>query len=337
MQPNQIKEYIVENNLIRQILESLGCHSIKLHSDYYTFGNPDGDNKQSVSLYLPSLNVVNYTRSLPVPSDIFTLIEFYKDLNFFHALKWLHEILNLDFYSEIEVDLPESIRITRMLFAMRNKESNYEEDDTPIKILPPEIKKYYPIIVNDLFLNDGVSYSTQIEFELSYENESNRVVFPVYTEVNDLASYKGRLFKQEVEEGEQKYLYLYPCPKSKILFGLNKTYPYIKEKGKTLITESEKGVMQLWSMGHRNCIGLGGKKVSKTQVEKITRLGTDVYFALDKDVQQKELEEIASKFIDGVNIYAIYDKDNILKEKQSPSDDPLKWDYLIKNNIYKIK
>jgi DNA primase len=337
MNASDIKNYILENNKVEEILEEIGCHSVRNNSTYWVCGNKGGDNKSAVTIYKDNLHVENYTRSLPQPSDLITLIEFNKDLNFFQALKWLHEFLHLDLYSETEQDIPESIRITRMLSAMRNKDSNYEEDTTPIKILPPEIKKYYPVIVNDLFLKDGVNYPCQVEFELSYENESNRVVFPIYTEVNDLASYKGRLFKQEIEEGEQKYLYLYPCPKSKILFGLNKTYPYIKEKGKAIITESEKGVMQLWSMGHKNCIGLGGKKVSKTQVEKITRLGVDLYFALDKDVQQKELKEIASRFIDGVNIYAIYDKDNILEEKQSPSDDHSKFEYLIKNNIYKIK
>ena len=42
-------------------------------------------------------------------------------------------------------------------------------------------------------------------------------------------------------------------------------------------------------------------------------------------------------FMDGVNVYAIIDKDNVLDEKESPSDSPQKWQHLVKNNVYKIK
>jgi DNA primase len=31
------------------------------------------------------------------------------------------------------------------------------------------------------------------------------------------------------------------------------------------------------------------------------------------------------------------DRDNILDKKESPSDNPQKWQHLVKNNIYKIK
>jgi hypothetical protein len=46
----QLKIFIYENNRIEDILQQIGCHSIKYHSSgYYTCGNIDGDNKQSVT------------------------------------------------------------------------------------------------------------------------------------------------------------------------------------------------------------------------------------------------------------------------------------------------
>lgn len=342
MDSKSIKNFILENNKVEEILEELGCHHIKLHSgsadSYYTAGNKDGDNPQAISLYLNDhLSCINYTRTLPQPSDLITLVEFIKDINFFQALKWLHQFLELDLYVETETNIPESIRITRLLLAMKNKDFDYGDDDTPIKVLSPDVQKYYPVIVNDLFLEDGISYATQAEFGVSYENESNRIVFPIFSEFNDLISYKGRLFKRHIEEWEQKYLYLFSCPKSKILFGLNKTIDYIKEKGMVYIGESEKFTMQLWSTGYKNSVGLGGKKISNVQIQKITRLGVPICLALDKDVQQKELQDIADRFIDGVSVYAIMDKENILEEKESPSDNFEKWEHLSKNCIIKIK
>ena len=59
-------------------------------------------------------------------------------------------------------------------------------------------------------------------------------------------------------------------------------------------------------------------------------------FCFDKDVT-KEIENIADRFVDGVNIYYIYDDKNILNEKESPSDSQEKFEYLLKNCLYKIK
>ena len=69
----------------------------------------------------------------------------------------------------------------------------------------------------------------------------------------------------------------------------------------------------------------------------LTRLGVKICFAFDKDVTQKELEEKAKMFIDRIPIYAIIDFDDILNEKESPTDFINKWEHLVKNNIYKIR
>ena len=42
-------------------------------------------------------------------------------------------------------------------------------------------------------------------------------------------------------------------------------------------------------------------------------------------------------FMDGIQVRAIIDKDDILDEKESPSDNVAKWMKLIKNNVYQIK
>ena len=41
-------------------------------------------------------------------------------------------------------------------------------------------------------------------------------------------------------------------------------------------------------------------------------------------------------FMDGISVYAIIDKENILDEKESPSDNTEKWAMLVKNNVYLI-
>lgn len=217
------------------------------------------------------------------------------------------------------------------------QQGNYDQEEKPLKPIPEKILTYYKSYLNDMFLNDGISYDTQKEFEIGYDEYSNRITIPIRSEIGNLVGVKGRLFKSQIEEWEQKYIYLEPCARSKILYGLHKTYPYIKREGKCYIGESEKFTLQLWSMGYYNSVGIGGKKISSQQIEKLTRLGVDLIFCFDKDVSKKEIEEIADRFIDGVNIYYIYDDKNILNEKESPSDSQEKFEYLLKNCLYKIK
>jgi DNA primase len=339
MDASTLKEYILENNSMEQILLELGMHNIKFHDNnrYITCSYPNGDNRAGCVIYLSDyLNVTSNTRDLGTDkSDIFTLIQFINKCNFFEAMLWCCNILELDYYHSPTLDLPESIRITKMLMKMKSNEE--EDDDTPIRVLDEKILEYYRPYVNDMFLKDGISYSCQQEFQVGYDEESNRITIPIRSELGDLISVKGRLFKEDLSNNDLKYIYLYKCPRNKILFGLNKTYDYIRESGKIWITESEKGVMQLWSHGIKNSVGIGGKKIGKRQVEMISRLNAKICFAFDRDVTQKELEDKANMFVGGIPIYAIIDTDNILEEKQSPMDDPIKWEHLVKNNIYKIK
>jgi DNA primase len=334
----QLKTYIYENNKIADILQEIGCHSIKYHSSgYWTCGNIDGDNKVAITIYNnENINCINYTRDIGNPSDLISLVCYNKKLSFFDAVKYICDLLDISYYHNFDDDIPESLRITKLIYEMQQGNTDNQEEK-PLKPISPQILTYYKPYLNDMFFNDGISYETQQEFEIGYDDQSNRITIPIRSEIGDLVGIKARLFKQQIEEWEQKYIYLEPCGRSKILYGLYKTYPYIKKEGKCYIGESEKFTLQLWSMGYYNSVGIGGKKISSQQIEKLTRLGVDLIFCFDKDVTKKEIENIADRFVDGVNIYYIYDDKNILNEKESPSDSQEKFEYLLKNCLYKIK
>lgn len=337
MDIKQLKIYICENNKIIDILQEIGCHSIKYHSSgYWTCGNYDGDNKQAITIYNnESLNCINYTRDLDTPSDLISLICYNQQCSFFEGLKFITNFLGISYYHDFEEDIPESLRITKLLYEMQ--QGNLDIEDKPLKPISEKILTYYELYVNDLFYIDGIDYETQQIFEIGYDQETNRITIPIRDEIGNLVGIKGRLFKKILLENELKYMYLEPCGRSKVLYGLYKTYSYIKQKGIVYVGESEKFVLQLWSRGIYNSVGIGGKKISFQQIEKLTRLGVDLIFAYDKDVTKKEIEDIADRFIDGVNIYYLFDDKNILPEKASPSDKPECWKRLSNECLYKIK
>lgn len=345
MDISQLKTYIYENNKAEYILEQIGCKHIKYHpygnpDPYWSAANPDGNNRAAVTLYnKESLQCINYTRDIRIGkydfTDLISLVCFNKKLELFDGVKWICGELGISYYHSFDDELPESLRITKLIYEM--KKGDYQEEEKPLKPIPEKILTYYKPYVNDMFSNDGISYETQKEFEIGYDDFSNRITIPIRSEIFDLCGVKARLFKEQISEDELKYIYLEPCARSRILYGLHKTYPYIKQQGKCYVLEAEKSVMQLWSMGYCNSVGIGGKKITSQQIEKLTRLGVDLIFAFDKDVTKKEIEEIADRFVTGVNIYYLYDENNILDEKQSPSDDKSKFEYLIRKNLYKIK
>ena len=328
MDVSALKEYIYDNDRVANILESLGCKQIKRHGDRYSAQNPDGDNPQAVNVFLPSLSVINYTRDLDTISayhDVFTLVQFYRQCDFFDALQYVCDILGLSIYHDFDEDLPESIKLTRILMQMI-----YEDDDgeseKPLKPIPEQVLSYYLPYVNDLFKNDGISYEVQKLFEIGYDPYSNRITIPIRNYDGKLIGIKGRWFGDIPEGSEiQKYIYLEPCNKGQVLYGLDKTYTQIQTSHCVYVGESEKFVMQLYSYGDKNCVSTGGKTITGHQIEMLSRMCADVILCFDKDVGLEELQHIGERFIGSVNVYAMMDPYEILNDHESPSDNYDKW------------
>ena len=331
MDVSALKDYISDNDCVGTILESLGCKQIKRHEDRYTACNPDGDNPNAVNVFSSSLAVVNYTRDLDTVSiyhDIFTLVQFYLKCNFFDAVKFVCDSIGLSIYHDFDDDLPESIKLTKTLMEMIYDGGDGEQDK-PLKPIPEQVLSYYPLCVNDLFKNDGISYDVQNIFEIGYDQYSNRITIPIRNYDGKLLGVKGRWFGNIPEGSEiQKYLYVEPCNKGQVLYGLDKTYEFIQAAHCVYVGESEKFVMQLYSYGDKNSVSTGGKTITRQQIEMLSRMCVDVILCLDKDVGTDELKNIANRFIGSVNVYAIVDFDEILDDHESPSDDREKWEEL---------
>lgn len=336
MRSSDLKEYIVEQEKIDTILEDLGCGHIVKHNGYYTASNPDGNNKSAITVYVnDNLTTINYTRNISTnkrSTDIFDLISFYKDCSFPEALKYVHNLLGLDYYQEKEEPC-ESLQILKMLKDMASGDD--EEDNEPIKPISEKILDYYLPYGNKMFEDDGISLEVQKEFNVGYDPQTNRITIPIRTPIGDLCGVKGRLFG-EPDEYNPKYLYIEPTAKQKLLYGLYENKDYIKNSNQIFLFEAEKSVLQCASNEMRNCVALGGKSISKIQAELIIRTGCTPIIALDKGINIEEIYHVASIFPDNIPVHYIYDTDNILVDKQSPSDDFIKFKQLLKNNIYTI-
>lgn len=336
MDIRDLKEEILNRELVSDILAEIGCHHIRDKGDYIQAGNKDGDNPNSIVVYKNEyISCLNYTRQITKngrQADIFDLVAYFEDCSFAEAIKFVCGIAGIDYYGERE-DLPDSLQILKMLKDMSIGDEG--EDDSPVKPIPEKILSYYLTYPNQMFADDGIALEVQHEFEIGYDPQSNYITIPIRDSLGALCGVKGRYFGIP-DDMHTKYTYLEKCNKSKILYGYWQNREYIKNSKFIYVVESEKAVQQLATMGIRNAVSTGGKTISKTQVELIARTGCTPIFAYDQDVQEDELQEIASMFMDGISVYAIIDKEGVLDDKESPSDNTEKWSNLSINHVYKI-
>lgn len=336
MDIQKIKLHIYNEQKIEYVLNDIGCKFIKNKGSYFQCGNYNGDNKTAIVVYNDEkLTCENYTRDIKGKkdtSDLIDLVMYNKSISLFHACKYLCDILNLKYYDlENDDDIPESLKITQMLLDMKNGE--FVDEVSKLHPINEDILNYYRPYCNEMFKADNIDYSIQKIFEIGYDDDTNRITIPIRDEIGNLVGVKGRYFG---EECENKYIYLERCAKSKILYGLDKAYNFIKKAGFVYVVESEKAVMQMWNMGIFNVVSTGGKKISKQQRIKLYSLCVDIIFVFDKDVLLSEICAIAETFPRGINISAIIDSNNVLNEKESPTDNKDKWG-LLKNNITSIR
>ena len=336
-----LKEHILENNFIPTILEELGCHHIRKKDGYFQCANPDGDNVTAICVYEnTNLTTINYTRDISngknIHTDLISLVEFYKNETFPYAVKWICDVLDIDYYSNLDEDLPKSLQLTKMLVEMQSVDTE-AETEKPLKPIPEKILSYFKPYVNDMFCEDGVGYDTQVEFEIGYDEFTNRITIPIRDDLGNLVGVKARYFYRQVPEDEQKFMYIEKCARSQILYGLYKTINFIKKAQRVFVVEAEKGVQQLYDKGYFEAVATGGSKISKNQIDKLTRLCVPIIFVFDKDITKEELDNIASRFIDGTEVYALIDTIGILNEKESPTDNISKFEQLLEKCMYRLK
>lgn len=267
-------------------------------------------------------------------------MEHFKGFYFTQALYWICKLLGLDYYKQKEKD-NDLIEDWKWINKLLGKIE--QEDDKPLKPLPESVLEEYIKYPHEVFLNDGISIQTQKEFEICYSLRNDRIIIPIRDELGTLVGVKGRSLREEDIENGSKYLPDYAYSKSKILYGLNKTLPYIKSCNEVIVSESEKGIMQLWSMKNfRNGVGIAGHSLDNIQVEKLIKLNTPIVIAYDKvDKKNKklydEMKNSIQKAVDDLKlfttVYIVWDTEDILEDKESPMDNWLKWEYLYKNKI----
>jgi DNA primase len=133
--------------------------------------------------------------------------------------------------------------------------------------------------------------------------------------------------------GIPKYFPLIAYPKGLNLYGLQENYKYIQDDDIVFIGESEKYVLKNASREMRNCVALCCHDVTDEQIRILIGLGvTEIVIDLDKGISEYHIWSICDRLYGIRKVSYIWDKYDILEDKESSSDKPLKVNNWLRNN-----
>ena len=216
------------------------------------------------------------------------------------------------------------------------------KDRYRIKKKQVELEKY-PSGILDIFmknypvewLNDGISRRAMDKYNIKYSVSQNKIIIPHYDINNNLIGIRGRALNEWEIENIGKYMPIqiekkwYTHPLSLNLYGLNHTKENIKKYGICYIGEAEKFCLQSESFSFPNCsCAVCGSQFNKYQLDILMKncKPKEIVICFDKEEKDKEdkyffkLYNLCKKYINYCKMSFIYDTENLLKLKESPTD-----------------
>ena len=176
MDAYKLKEYIIENNKITEILESLGCENIKSYSSEYRCGCEKYPNSTSIRVKKDTLKTNIFSSKKDLRGDIYTLIMDLREVKFSGAVKMAHEILGLKYTFNPIQEEKTSVDILD-LFKKAKKSCNYTQDQE-LEVFNDDICDEFINLPYIEWVREGIMPYTQKEFGIGYSQKNNRVIIP---------------------------------------------------------------------------------------------------------------------------------------------------------------
>ena len=201
----------------------------------------------------------------------------------------------------------------------------------------------YPSGIIDMFareypvewLNDGITKETMDKYNIRFSISQNKIVIPHYDYKGNLIGIRGRALNKEEINLLGKYMPLqiqgkwYTHPLGLNLYGLNYNKENIRNYGICYIGEAEKFVLQSESFSFPNCsVAVCGSQFNKYQLDLLLRLCRPRQIVICFDKEEKpgqskyydKLYALCEKYKNYCIFSFIYDRDNLLNLKDSPTD-----------------
>lgn len=324
----ELKEYIIKNDKIILILESLGCHKIHINSLDIRCALPNHNNPNSLSVKKETLKVTSYDESIDFVGDIFTLVMKIRKINFPDSLKWICSILNIPFTKDYKIQKNTSGLCDIFLKAKKIAQSkSYQEEEMEV-FNSIDIEEYVPLPHVD-WIRDGIYPRACERFAIGYDLKSRRIIIPHRLWCGDSNDFVGIMGRTTLKNWELLGIPKYKSmrneryPKTMNIYGLNENYQDIHSQGYVTVFEAEKSVLKRYTFGDKTGVAVCGHSISKEQEKILISLDTDIVIAMDRGISKYAVRELCEQFYNIRRVYYLWDTyDCMLKDKESPADLP---------------
>lgn len=301
---------------IENLIESYGFCNIRSDSKHIKFAF-DEESRGSCMVSIDSLSYVRW--STENRGDIVTAIMEKTGMLFKEAVIDVKNKLGI---SDLEIKVEK--REEESIFKTLLEQIKFICGDTIYT--QHEINKYKPII-STMFRYDGINIATQCEFDIRYDEDSDRVVILWRNIKGEIVGNTARANWQIPKNYDFKYLSLMPFNKREHLYGLYENKEHIIKSGYCVLVEAEKSTLQAHSFDFRSIASLGMSHIDQKQIKLLYDLGIrNVILAYDEDKHIIEYIKRATdirKWFPDMEVYAMYDKEKKylpLGSKKSPTD-----------------
>jgi DNA primase len=323
MTANELIQYIIDNDKIIEILESLGCHHLKEYGKEYRCGLPTHSSKDAISVKKETLKTkVFQSDSNIIRGNIFTLCQTIKNSSFAEANRYIHNLFGLEykfkFNKKNDTEFKDPLEIFKKV-----KKKKYTDINNLDVINEDCLSEYIPYVHIE-WVREGIMPWTSKEFNIGYSVNRKRIVVPHRYWSGSRNDYVGVMGRTVIKEWEMldipKYFPLKNFPKTMNLYGLQENYRTIQEAGYTVVYEAEKSVLKRHSRNDGTGVAVCCHDISDEQVKILIGLNVDIVISFDKGISIEHIRSTCDLFYGTRNVYYIHDKYDLLKEKESPAD-----------------
>lgn len=258
-----------------------------------------------------------YDFSSGIAGNLYTFIRFYFKCSRREAFEKLKEYAGYDGKIMIRTEKMSATKVCQKF-----SKPKQHQKEVKSKPLPDDIMDRYEDRPNKLQIwrDEGISDEVMRQFQVKYDPFSDRIVYPVRNPDGKIVNIGGRALDPAwKEKGQRKYCYFYKFGRIQTLYGLAENIKSIQEKHEIIIFEGCKSVLKAATWGITNCAAALTSHISSDQLKVLAKLGCDVVFAFDKEVDPREDHNI-TKLKSYVNVFYLKDKNDLLDEKDAPVD-----------------
>lgn len=184
-------------------------------------------------------------------------------------------------------------------------------------VLPDEVMSQFadePIVE---WITEGIQDSVLRKYQVRYDHQEERIVFPIWNSKGEIISICGRTLKNH----PRKYTYYTKIGTSNFLWGLWQNLPEIEVWNEVIVFEGAKSVMKAEGWGYGNCVAAMTSHLSSGQIEELVKIDVrDVIICFDKGVEFADIKKKTRLLRKFKNCYAVLDTEGLLEVKEAPVD-----------------